>query len=202
MFAIEQHEIRVITAGDLPATPHNRMLTTGDRGDLGHRHDDSMLASRLTMKEALIRRFEQEIAILERELTHDLPKEIQRAREHGDLRENAEYHAAKERQRFVEARVSMLRMRVSQIQLMDLGRIPADKAGFGSKLTIQEHGKTFTYELVMPEDSDPDRGLISVASPLGRAFVGKEEGDDVSAPTPAGLREFTIMKLVTIHDEE
>jgi len=154
------------------------------------------------MKEALIRRFEQEIAVLDRELTHDLPKEIQRAREHGDLRENAEYHAAKERQRFVEARVSMLRQRVSQIQLMDLGRIPADKAGFGSKLTIEENGKTFTYELVMPEDSDPDRGLISVASPLGRAFVGKEEGDEVKAPTPAGLREFTITKLVTIHDEE
>ena len=161
-----------------------------------------MLASWRAMKEALIKRFEQEIAILDRELAHELPKEIQRAREHGDLRENAEYHAAKERQRFVEARVSMLRHRVSQIQLMDLGRIPADKAGFGSKLTIRENGKTFTYELVMPEDSDPDKGLISVASPIGRAFVGKEEGDEVHAPTPAGERVFEIVKLVTIHDEE
>ena len=154
------------------------------------------------MKEALIRRFESEIAVLERELTQELPKEIQRAREHGDLRENAEYHAAKERQRFVEARVSMLRQRVSEIQLMDMTRIPKDRAGFGSKLTIIENGSKTTYELVMPEDSDPDKGLISVASPIGRAMVGKEEGDDVSVPTPAGVRRFEIVKLVTIHDEE
>jgi transcription elongation factor GreA len=154
------------------------------------------------MKAALIKRFEIEIAILERELTQELPREIQRAREHGDLRENAEYHAAKERQRFVEARVSMLKNRVSQIQLMNLERIPRDRAGFGSKLTIEENGKGFTYELVMPEDSDPDRGLISVASPIGRAFIGKAEGDEVKAPTPAGVRIFEIIRLVTIHDEE
>src|SRR5215475_12960193 len=114
------------------------------------------------MKARLIKRFEDEIAVLERELTMELPKEIQRAREHGDLRENAEYHAAKERQRFVEARVSMLRQRVSEIQLMDMSRIPADRAGFGSKLTIIENGASVHYELVMPEDSDPDKGLISV----------------------------------------
>ena len=154
------------------------------------------------MKARLIRRFEQEIAALEKELTQDLPKEIQRAREHGDLRENAEYHAAKERQRLVEARVSMLRTRVSEIQLMNVERIPKDRAGFGSKLTIRENGQTFTYELVMAEDSDPERGLVSVASPIGRAFVGKEEGDEVRAPTPAGVRTFEIVRLVTIHDEE
>jgi len=154
------------------------------------------------MKARLIKRFEDEIAILDRELTHELPKEIQRARELGDLRENAEYHAAKERQRFVEARVSMLRKRVSEIQLINLDRIPADRAGFGSKLTIRENGREFTYELVMPEDADPDRGLISVASPIGRSLVGKEEGDEVKAPTPAGVRVFEILKLMTIHDEE
>ena len=153
------------------------------------------------MKAALIKRFETEIAILDRELTQELPKEIQRAREHGDLRENAEYHAAKERQRFVEARVSMLRQRVSEIQMMDMARIPKDRAGFGSKLTMTENGAPVTYELVMPEDSDPDRGLISVASPIGRALVGKEEGDDVKVPTPNGVRRFEILKLVTIHDE-
>lgn len=154
------------------------------------------------MKARLIKRFEDEIAILDRELTHELPKEIQRARELGDLRENAEYHAAKERQRFVEARVSMLRKRVSEIQLINLDRIPADRAGFGSKLKIRENGRELTYELVMPEDADPDRGLISVASPIGRSLVGKEEGDEVEAPTPAGVRVFEILKLVTIHDEE
>src|SRR4030095_1966484 len=100
------------------------------------------------MKAALIKRFETEIVALERELTQDLPKEIQRAREHGDLRENAEYHAAKERQRFVEALVSMLRQRVSEIKLMDMARIPKDRAGFGSKLTMIENGAKLTYELV------------------------------------------------------
>src|SRR6186713_1100944 len=100
------------------------------------------------MKARLIKRFEDEIATLEYELTHDLPKEIQRARELGDLRENAEYAAAKERQRFVEAHVSMLRTRVSQLQLMNLDKVPTDRAGFGSKLILREHGKQFVYELV------------------------------------------------------
>lgn len=154
------------------------------------------------MKARLIKRFEDEIVTLERELTQELPKEIQRARELGDLRENAEYAAAKERQRFVEARVSMLRTRVSQIQLMNLERIPTDKAGFGSKMTLREGEKTFVYELVMPEDADPDRGLVSVASPVGRALVGREEGDEVTAPTPGGQRTFEILKLTTVHDEE
>jgi transcription elongation factor GreA len=154
------------------------------------------------MKARLIKRFEDEIVALERELNHDLPKEIQRARELGDLRENAEYHAAKERQTLVQARVSMLRQRVSEIQLMSLDRIPKDKAGFGSKLVVKENGKTFNFELVMPEDANPDKGLISVASPLGRAFSGREAGDEVEVATPAGAREFEIVTLLTIHDEE
>jgi transcription elongation factor GreA len=154
------------------------------------------------MKARLIKRFEDEIVQLERELTLELPKEIQRARELGDLRENAEYAAAKERQRFVEARVSMLRSRVSQIQLMNLDRIPHDRAGFGSKLTLREGDRQFVVELVMPEDAEPERGLVSVASPIGRSLMGKEAGDEVTAPTPGGTREFAILKLVTIHDEE
>src|SRR5690349_23838653 len=106
------------------------------------------------MKDRLIKKFEEEIAALNHELKLELPKEIKRARELGDLRENAEYHAAKERQRFVEARISMLRHRVSEIQLMNLDRIPKDKAGFGSRLKIRENGREFVYELVMPEDAD------------------------------------------------
>ena len=154
------------------------------------------------MKARLIRRFEEEIVVLERELTQELPKEIQRARELGDLRENAEYAAAKERQRFVETRVSMLRTRVSQIQLMNLDKIPHDRAGFGSKLTLVENGRTFTYELVLPEDANPDHGFVSVASPIGRALVGREEGDEVVVPTPGGNRTFEIVKLVTVHNED
>jgi transcription elongation factor GreA len=153
------------------------------------------------MKARLIKRFEDEIAVLERELTQELPREIKRARELGDLRENAEYHAAKERQRFVETRISMLRTRVSQIQLMNLDKIPTDRAGFGSRLTLRENGKEIVFELVMPEDASPENGMISVASPIGRALVGKEEGDHVTAPTPSGQRRFEVLKLVTIHHE-
>jgi len=154
------------------------------------------------MKARLIKRFEDEIAQLDRELTQELPKEIKRARELGDLRENAEYHAAKERQRFVEARISMLRTRVSEIQLMNLDRVPRDRAGFGSRLTVRENDREVVYELVMPEDADPDRGFVSVASPIGRALLGKEAGDDVTVPTPAGVREFAVLKLTTLHDDE
>jgi transcription elongation factor GreA len=154
------------------------------------------------MKARLIKRFEDEIAAYEHELNHELPKEIQRARELGDLRENAEYHAAKERQTLVQARVSMLRQRVSEIQLMNLERIPHDKAGFGSKITVVENGKECLYELVMPEDAKPEKGLISLASPLGRAFSGKEEGDEVVVATPSGERTFAIVSLITIHEEE
>ena len=153
------------------------------------------------MKERLIKRFEDEIAVLERELKVELPKEILRARELGDLKENAEYHAAKERQRLVETRISMLRGRVREIQLMNLDKIPTDKVGFGSTVDVIENGQKNTFQLVMPEDADPTKGLISIASPLGRAFAGREEGDTVTAPTPGGVREFEITKLVTIHDE-
>jgi transcription elongation factor GreA len=161
-----------------------------------------MLPSCIVMKARLIKRFEDEITLLDRELNHELPKEIQRARELGDLRENAEYHAAKERQTFVQARVSMLRERVAQIQLMNLDKIPHDRAGFGSKLTLIENGKQFVFELVMPEDANPERGLVSVASPIGRALMGKEAGDEVVVTTPAGARGLEIVSLLTIHDEE
>jgi transcription elongation factor GreA len=96
----------------------------------------------------------------------------------------------------------MLRQRVSELQLMNLEKIPRDKAGFGSKVTLREGTRDAVYELVMPEDANPDKGLVSVASPIGRALVGKEEGDVVKAPTPAGVRQFEILKLVTIHDTE
>jgi transcription elongation factor GreA len=102
----------------------------------------------------------------------------------------------------VQARVSMLRQRVSEIQLMNLDKIPADRAGFGSKLTLLENGRQFVYELVMPEDADPDRGFVSVASPIGRALIGKEAGDAVEVSTPAGTRALELVRLVTIHDEE
>jgi transcription elongation factor GreA len=154
------------------------------------------------MKEKLIKRFEDEVNALERELHMELPKEIQRARELGDLRENAEYQAAKERQTYVQARIAMLTRRRNEVALMNLDRVPHDKAGFGSTVTLKEpSGAQIVYQLVMPEDADAEKGLISTASPIGRALLNKEEGDDVSVTTPAGARKFEIVKLVTIHDE-
>jgi transcription elongation factor GreA len=154
------------------------------------------------MKARLLRKFEDEIHQLEKELKTELPKEIQRARELGDLRENAEYAAAKERQRLVESRVSMLKKRVSEISLMNLDKIPHDKVGFGSTVHLKDpQGHTVVYQLVMPEDANPDQGMISTASPIGRALVNKEEGDEVNVVTPNGAKRFEIIKLVTIHDD-
>ena len=154
------------------------------------------------MKDRLIKKFEDEIATLERELKLELPKEIKRARELGDLRENAEYHAAKERQRLVESRIGMLKKRVAEIALINVDRIPSDRAGFGSTLhVIENNGDNLVFQLVMPEDADATKGLISTTSPIGRAFLNREVGDDVKVVTPGGTRQFEITKLVTIHDE-
>ena len=154
-----------------------------------------------SMKDRLIKKFEDEIQTLDRELKLELPKEIKRARELGDLRENAEYAAAKERQRLVEARISMLQKRVSEIALINVERIPSDRAGFGSTLhVIESTGDKLVFQLVMPEDADATRGLISTTSPIGRAFLNKEVGDEVKVITPGGTREFEITKLQTIHD--
>lgn len=155
------------------------------------------------MKDRLIRKFEEEIQALDRELKLELPKEIKRARELGDLRENAEYAAAKERQRLVEARISQLKKRVAEIALLNVDRIPADRAGFGSTVHVVEStGETLVFTLVMPEDADAGKGLISTTSPIGRAILNKMPGDTVKVVTPGGTREFEIVKLVTIHDDQ
>ena len=154
------------------------------------------------MKDKILKRFREEIGALERELKVDLPKEIQRAREFGDLRENAEYKAAKERQEFVNARIANLRKRMGDIALLNLDRIPHDKAGFGSTVDLRESGgDTVTYQLVMPEEADVEKGLISTSSPIGRAILNKEEGDEISVITPGGARTFELVRLVTIHRE-
>ena len=155
------------------------------------------------MKDRILKRFTDEIAVLERELKVELPKEIQRAREYGDLRENAEYKAAKERQGIVDARISMLKKRVSEIQLMNLDRIPHDRAAFGSTVHLRDKDGAMTvYQLVMPEDADPEKGMISTASPIGRAIVNKEEGDEIKVVTPGGAKNFELVKLTTIHDAD
>jgi transcription elongation factor GreA len=155
------------------------------------------------VKERIAKRFQDEINALERELKVDLPKEIQRARELGDLRENAEYKSAKERQEIVNARIAMLKKRMGEISLMNLDRIPRDKAGFGSTVHLREsNGDAVVYQLVMPEDADAEKGMISTSSPIGRAILNKEEGDDIKVTTPSGTtRQFELVKLITIYDE-
>jgi transcription elongation factor GreA len=154
------------------------------------------------MKGRILKKFEDEIQQLERELKTELPKEIKRARELGDLRENAEYHAAKERQRLVESRISLLKKRVSEISLMNLDKLPHGRVGFGSTVHLKDaDGHTITYQLVMPEDADVEQGLISTASPIGRALLNKEEGDEVTVTTPNGSKHFELLRLATIHDE-
>lgn len=155
------------------------------------------------MKARILKKFEDEIQQLDRELKTELPQEIKRARELGDLSENAEYQAAKERQRLLQARLGMLRKRVGEIALMNLERIPRDKVGFGSTVHLKDQGseQSVVYQLVMPEDADGAKGWISTASPIGRALLNKEEGDVVTVSTPNGTRLFEVTKLITIHED-
>ena len=155
------------------------------------------------MRDRILKKIEDEISALERELKIELPKEILRARELGDLRENAEFKAAKDRQSIVQARIAMLAKRASEISMMNLDRIPKGKAGFGSTVHLRsESGKIIVYQLVMPEEANVEEGSISASSPIGRAILNKEEGDEIRVTTPNGIREFKLVKLVTIHEAE
>ncbi len=154
------------------------------------------------MKARILKRFEDELAALDRELKMELPGEIKRARELGDLRENAEYQAAKERQTMVQARMAMLRKRMAEISLMNLDKLPRDRVAFGATVHVREdNGDVVIYQLVMPEDADATKGLISTSSPIGRSLMGKQAGDDVIVQTPTGVRQFEILKLITVYDE-
>ena|GEM_PF-145025 len=195
--AIEQHDVPIVTSRSQTIPRNNRVLPACDSTHA------LWYYAVFAMKDRLLRKFEEEIATLTHELKLELPKEIKRARELGDLRENAEYHAAKERQRLIEARISMLQKRVSEIALMNVDRIPRDRAGFGSTVHVVEgNGEKLVFQLVMPEDANAEQGMISTTSPIGRAFLNKEAGDAVKVATPGGVREFEIVKLITIHDDE
>jgi transcription elongation factor GreA len=156
------------------------------------------------LSEDIKRRLQAELDELEAELRVHLPKEIKRALEFGDLRENSEYKAALDRQNIVKARIVELRQRLSEIASIDLKRIPEGKASYGSTLLLydSEREEEVTYRLVTPEESDPQNGLISTTSPIGKSLMGKEEGDEVVVRTPAGARTFAIRRLITLHDEQ
>ena len=155
------------------------------------------------MTQDIKERLQSELDELETELRIHLPKEIKRALEFGDLRENAEYRAALDRQEMVKARISQLRQRLSEVASIDLSKVPHDRAAYGSTLLLfdAERDEEVTYRLVTPEESDPQNGLISTTSPVGRSLMGKEEGDEVVVRTPAGARNFEIRRLTTLHDK-
>ena len=145
-----------------------------------------------------------ELASLEDELHFKLPKEIQKAREFGDLRENAEYKAAMERQSIVQARIMQIHQRLIEVKSIDLSKIPDDRIAYGSTVVLYDIDKDekVTYDLVTSEESDPAQGFISTVSPIGQALMGKEEGDTVKVKTPTGWRNFEISRIKTIHDKE
>ena len=155
------------------------------------------------MPEAIKKKLLEEIATLERELTIDLPAEIKKAVAMGDLSENAEYHMAKQRQEFVNARLGQLKKRMGELSLVNMANIPKDKVAFGSTIKVYDSTKDeeIQYKLVTSEEADVTKGLISTTSPIGRSLMGKKKGDTVTVVTPTGNRELEILKLTTIHDE-
>lgn len=149
------------------------------------------------------KRLQDEINQLDYELKVTLPKEILKAREHGDLRENAEYKSAKERQSFLQARVAQLHRRLAALSLVNLDKIPRGKVGLGSVVTLRQDGTgdDVVYEIVVPEDADPTIGRISPSSPIGKSLLGHEEGDSVEVRVPSGSKSYELVKLVTMHDQ-
>ena len=150
----------------------------------------------------LKKKLEEEIAALDNELRIELPREISKARAHGDLSENAEYHAAKERQGMVNARLGQLRARLRELSMVDMSRIPRDRVGLGSSVTVLDLQKEeeITYQLVTTEETNVAAGRISTNSPIGRGLLGKQVGDTVKVQIPGGVREMEIVQLTTIHD--
>ena len=154
------------------------------------------------MKEAK-KRLEQEIKALGRELTEELPEALKKALEMGDLRENAEYQTAKERQSFVQSRLAQLRKRLAELSLIDLRKLPEDRISYGSRVVVLnlETENQATYRLVTSEEADVKAGRISTTSPIGRSLMGKQEGDEVEIVTPRGRANYEIVKLTTIHEQ-
>ncbi|HEY3458875.1 MAG TPA: transcription elongation factor GreA [Bryobacteraceae bacterium] len=152
--------------------------------------------------EDLKKKLQDEIAALEYELRNELPKEILKARAHGDLSENAEYHAAKERQGLVNARLGQLQARLREFSMIDLSKLPRDRVGLGSHVVVLDLNKDeeLSYSLVTSEEADVSNGKISTSSPIGKGLLGKRVGDTVKIQIPDGVREMEILRLTTIHD--
>jgi transcription elongation factor GreA len=158
------------------------------------------------MLDELKARLQAEVERLNHEISFVLPKEIEKARAHGDLRENSEYKAALERQQFAQARVHHLRLRLSKLSDVSDKDIPKDRVGFGSRVTVQdvETKAKETYALTLGEfiegDDNAQEMPVSMASPLGKALLGGKVGETVSITLPMGKRKLKILELVTVHE--
>lgn len=148
-------------------------------------------------------KLKEKIRALEKELNEEIPEALKKALEHGDLRENAEYQSAKERQSYVQAQLGQLRQRLAKLSMVNLNKIPTDKVSYGSTvvLTDLDSGEEITYRLVTSEEADVNEGKISTSSPIGKSLMGHEEGDEVEIRTPRGVRNLEIVQLKTIHDQ-
>lgn len=149
----------------------------------------------------IVAKLTAELAALRHEMHHELPKQIEEARAHGDLKENAEYHAAKERQGMLNARIGTIEQRLAELSMYTLASIPRDRVGYGSKIVVEDldSGEEFTYEMAFSGDADPDKGQISMSSPLGQAFLARRVGDEISVVTPKGKHSYELLELTTIH---
>lgn len=150
------------------------------------------------------KKLEEEIHALEKELREELPKALKTAAALGDLSENADYSAARERQDFVRVRLSQLKQRLADLSMINFDRIPKDRISLGSTVVLLDLDKDeeVTYKLVTSEDADAPNGLISTTSPIGRSLVNKRQGDEVEVKTPSGTRNFEVIRFTTMHEEK
>ncbi len=154
--------------------------------------------------EKIRKKLQDEIAVLEHELHSELPKELKKARAQGDLSENAEFKFAKERQSYVSARLGQLHQRMADLAMLNLSNLPRDRAAYGSRIVVLDLKKSaeIEYKLVTTEEADATKGLISTTSPIGKALLGKRVGDEVQVVTPAGMKEFEVVRLATIYEDD
>jgi transcription elongation factor GreA len=155
------------------------------------------------MRLPILDKLEKKLMDSKKELDVDIPKALKIATAMGDLSENAEYKSAKERQMFLESRISQLQKRIGDITSIDVSRIPKDRSGLGSTLLLKhvDSGEEREFFLVFPEEVDPDTGRLSMASPVGRSLAGKMEGDEVEVPIEGERQSFEVIQLKTIHQE-
>ena len=155
------------------------------------------------MIEELKQKLGAEVEKLQHELNVTLPAEIRKAVEHGDLRENSEYKAALERQQFVQARLGQLRSRLSKLSSIDMSQIPPDKVGLGSRVVVQDEKtrEREEYHLVFGDAVEFQEGHVTMASPIGRALLGKQVGETILLKLPASTRRLKLVELQTIHDD-